>query len=301
MLKSEISVSQLKTKLDQSSLVLLFTSMKDAPVNKSKTMEQHPNEYIPNSLFFDFQNVVVDVTSSLSNTMPPITVFEREVRKLGINLGSEIVVYDDFGNFCASRVWFMLKNMGHEKVFVLQGGLEAWISQGLDTATSLVSSKAQGDFVARPSRDYQFVDRAFIAKHVVNSTKKPTPLLDARSQTRFSGEEPEAKTHLRAGHIPNSVNIYYKQIQQSDGSFVSLEELRDIFNSTLASTDNQVPIAFSCGSGVTACILAQAADALGHKPLYVYDGSWSDWGSQTKLPIATSSNNMSNTGPNDGL
>jgi thiosulfate/3-mercaptopyruvate sulfurtransferase len=289
VIESEISVTQLHNQIkNDPEMIVLYTSMKNMSASKPDIVRQHPDTYIPSSRFFDFQTVIADVTSRLTTTMPSIDVFEREVQCLGINLNSQIVVYDDFGNFCASRVWFMFKSMGHSNIKVLQGGLAAWISKNYETESSLFELSALGDFIAKPDRNYQFVDKDFIANHVVNETKQIMPLFDARSRARFSGEENETNPDLRSGHIPNAKNIHYPLLQDDSGAYLPADQLQDVFEQAKQSiTIGESPMAFSCGSGVTACILAQAADALGAKPLYVYDGSWSDWGSQHHLPIST--------------
>ncbi|MFC4699419.1 sulfurtransferase [Glaciecola siphonariae] len=271
--------------------VLLYTTMVDAPADKPDIVKQRPDALIPNSLLFDFQSVIRDTASSLSNMMPSVDVFEREVRRLGINIGDEIVVYDDFGNFCASRVWFMFKSMGHDNIRVLEGGLPQWHSRGLNTQALAAKPIKKGSFVATPNPQYQFVDSDFIAKSVVKSVAQATgthlPLLDARSQARFSGKEKLDAPNMRSGHIPNSVNIPYRHLQCNNGGFLPIDALKHVFTTALTNYESQSAMAFTCGSGVTACILAQAADALGHSPLYVYDGSWSDWGAQHHLPIST--------------
>lgn len=288
MLPSEISAEQLKVKLDAQSCIVLYTTMQNVPAVKAYLVEQHPESFIPSAQLFDFQNVILDVTSSLNNTMPPIDVFEREVRRLGINLDKHIVVYDDFGNFCASRVWFMFKSMGHNNIKVLKGGLEAWIKAGYDTQSDLWTAQIVGNFIARPNSNYQFVDKDFIAKHVIETDETPLLLFDARSEERFSGKNKEQRSGMRSGHIPNSFNIYYKRLQHKDGAYLSLDEIEKVFVDTKSSANIPTDaMAFTCGSGVTACILAQAADALGHSPLYVYDGSWSEWGAHSHLPIRT--------------
>nr|WP_136252216.1 rhodanese-like domain-containing protein [Ningiella ruwaisensis] len=304
-----------------SNLVVLYTSMRNAPASKPEIVSANPDKYIPRSIFIDFQHNVVDKTSSLSNTMPPAHDFEREVERLGISNESHIVVYDDFGNFCASRVWFMFKSMGHDKIQVLRGGLAAWLHADLPTDTQLLTSACvnsgttQTSYIASPSTNFRFVDRDYILRQIVESDSEDNDaqvLLDARSQTRFDGEQNESKPNLRAGHIPNSLNLHYARLQDKNGKFKDKNALRKEFDNVMnecamkervmneraikeqamqeqakRNKDANPHLIFTCGSGVTACILAQAADALGYSPLFVYDGSWSEWGMQTHLPITT--------------
>jgi len=159
--------------------------------------------------------------------------------------------------------------MGHTQVAVLDGGLPAWIKAGYKTVQQLAKlPKIHGDFVSQP-QDELFSDAAdvFIALHDHNFV-----VMDARSEGRFNGVEPEPRPGLRLGHIPHSVNIPFTSVLE-DGKLLSKASLRSVFEKY-----KDKKMIFSCGSGVTACILALAAEQAEHKNLSVYDGSWSEWG-----------------------
>ncbi len=270
-----ITVDQLWNIKDTKQLVVLHTSMAN-PI--SGEMPSAPSGYILQACHFDFENVFCDPSSSLPHTMPTPKTFETEAQKLGLNKDSMIVVYDDIGLYSAPRVWWMFKTMGHDSVFVLDGGLPKWIEKGLPL-TSLSTPSQMGNFIANYQSHY-LVDKQQLIKQLDSEN---SVVIDARSADRFYKRVAEPRVGVRAGHIPNSINLPFNDLLHG-GKLRPISELKELFGQLLPKKTDS--IYFSCGSGVSACIVALAAQHAGLQNLAVYDGSWTEWGGDFTLPIA---------------
>jgi thiosulfate/3-mercaptopyruvate sulfurtransferase len=269
-----VSVEWLEEHLDGRNIIVLFTSMADIA---SGTPEPLPVGLIPGSIFFDFENFC-NKKSPYPHTMPSEEDFQREARKLGINANSHLIVYDSKGLYCAPRVWWMFKAMGHNNIQVLDGGLPAWLNKDFATDKHFLQPKDVGNFQALSKRR-SFVSAGAIVKHL-----SQIKLVDARSEGRFNGTAPEPRPGLRSGHIPLSINLPFTLCLQQ-GHLKNKTQLATLF--TERGINERSYIVASCGSGVTACIIALAASELGYEKLSVYDGSWSEWGANAQLPIVT--------------
>jgi thiosulfate/3-mercaptopyruvate sulfurtransferase len=265
-----VSVSWLHENIDNEKLIVL-----DATIIKvSDSTILSSEDWIPKTRHFDLQGRFSDLEAEFPTTLPREEQFEREARALGINQDSIIVVYDSKGIYSSARVWWLFRAFGFENIAVLDGGLPEWKLLNYNTVTSLKDPNwIIGDFSAvyKPQKICFFNDISKI------STDKECLILDARSTDRFKGMVPEPRLGLRRGTIPNSQNLPYTNLLNGN-CLKSKEDLKSIFNTF--NIENK-SLTFSCGSGITACVLALAADILGFKKLSVYDGSWTEYGTLT--------------------
>jgi thiosulfate/3-mercaptopyruvate sulfurtransferase len=271
---SIVSVKWLAENLSAENLILFDASMK--PIVPDPNAAPETPAYIPGSLRFDFDDVLCDHNTALPHMLPPADFFQDEMQKLGVNKASAIVVYDKVGVYSSPRAWWMFRAMGHNQVAVLDGGLPAWIQAGYETVPTLATPTQRGDFASLPQPGL-FVDSKSVVQALADSTFS---VIDARSAGRFKGQEKEPRAGLRGGHMPNAVNIPYTAVLEN-GLLSSKPKLQSIFEQY-----KDKKMIFSCGSGVTACVVALAAEQAGYKDLAVYDGSWSEWGrDDSGLPV----------------
>ncbi len=261
-----VSVDWLHDHLDAGDIVVL-----DGTINKVFDDSQ---SQIPNARFFDIKKVFSDTTNPFPSAFPSTEQFQREARKLGINTDSAIIVYDDKGIYSSARVWWLFKAFGYNNVSVLNGGFPAWLKAGYPVEPMRVYHDASGNFTAnlRPGYMRFFKDMEQASKH------KTHTIIDARSDDRFNAITPEPREGLRMGTIPNSVNLPYTTLLE-DGILKPKAVLETLFGK-LAQVEDE--IIFSCGSGITACVLALGAELSGYQNISIYDGSWTEWGSLVK-------------------
>ncbi len=270
-MKTIVSIKWLFDHLNEPDLIVLDVSLK-SNIEGSSTQSEGT---IPNSRFFDLKNDFTDGTSPFPNTIPLPQSFEKECRKLGISNDSKIVVFDNFGVYSSPRAWWLFRVMGHENIAVLDGGLPKWIVNGFPTTMKHSNDYESGSFKAR-YQNHLVVQFNDIVKNIDDAT---FCVVDARSSGRFNGIEPEPRTHLKSGSIPHSVNMHYKAVL--DGfTYKSPEKLKQLFDNVCGSNKELV---YSCGSGLTACIIMLAGQLANKKSLRIYDGSWTEWAERNAL------------------
>tara|TARA_R110002012_G_scaffold81945_2_gene207362 strand:+ start:41739 stop:42569 length:831 start_codon:yes stop_codon:yes gene_type:complete len=267
--KPLVSVNWLHENLMASNLIVL-----DATIPKVTDSDTFVNkDIIPNTLFFDLKQKFSDVSAPFPTTFPTLKQFEREAQKLGIQQNSILVVYDDKGIYSSPRVWWLFKVFGFHNVAVLDGGLPAWKAARFEVSKYYEVVKTEGDFIAKKPENQMY----FFEDIQQNVKSNQRLVIDARSKERFKSLIDEPRSGLRRGTIPNSVNMPFENLLDS-GIMKSETELQAIFSKIAKPND---ALAFSCGSGITACVLALGAELAGYQNLAVYDGSWTEWGSLT--------------------
>ena len=251
------------------------------PSKNQNAREAYLAEHISGALFFDIDDIV-ETSTALPHMMPSPEKFSSRMRKMGIGDGQRIVVYDREGIFSAPRVWWTFRVMGAQDVSVLNGGLPKWRSEGRPLMMGEPSGRTPRHFTSRHNLD--LVRDLDDMKTLIKD--KSADIVDARSAERFAGTAQEPREGLRSGHMPGALNVPYEQAINADGTLKASDELHAIFSA--AGVDHHKPVVTTCGSGVTACVLALALSETGHRRTSVYDGSWAEWGANDSLPIQTS-------------
>jgi thiosulfate/3-mercaptopyruvate sulfurtransferase len=274
MHKTLVTSEWLNENLSDPKLIILDASEESNVTGKKVEFE---GLQIKGARYFDLEHKFSDSKSKLPHTFPSTEQFESESRKLGINADSIIVVYDNIGIYTSPRVWWMYKIMGHQEIYVLDGGLSDWVKKGFETEKQERKNYPKGNFKARLTPG-QIDTKEDILE---NLQSKKKILIDARSSGRFNGTAPEPRDWVQNGHIPGSLNLPFDSLIE-DGKYKSKEEIKKLFKDLKIGDQ---PLSFVCGSGLTSCILLLASKLVQDNPLSVYDASWTEWGSTEGMPI----------------
>jgi thiosulfate/3-mercaptopyruvate sulfurtransferase len=246
--------------------------MPGSPPARMEFLKRH----IPGAVFFDLDEVA-DASSALPHMLPTPEKFSDAVGALGIANNHRVVIYDDTGVFSAARVWWTFRALGHDQVSVLDGGLPKWLKEGRAVESgpaepSLARYAAASD--RRLSRTHDDVRAAL--------SEQSSLVFDARPAPRFNAEAPEPRAGLRRGHMPGARNIPHASVLAADGTMKPPEQLRALFAAEGYAADR--PVITTCGSGVTAAVLALALEVIGASKVGLYDGSWAEWGREANDP-----------------
>jgi len=272
------STEWLAKNLGKNELIILDASY-HLPDAKRVARKEYETAHIPGAQFFDIEKIA-DPNASQPHTLPRPKDFGVAVGALGVSNSSKVVIYDNSDIRTAARAWWMFRIMGHRNVYVLSGGMQRWQAQNKKLQKG--TYQAETEFYKGIINTSFYFTKEDVLK---NLETKEYQIVDARAAGRFQGTLPEPREGMRAGHIPDALNLPYSSLYAPDGALLNTASLSEKINE--AGIDLNKPIATSCGSGITACCLALAFACLGKWDTAIYDGSWSEWGADSSLPLET--------------
>jgi thiosulfate/3-mercaptopyruvate sulfurtransferase len=227
--------------------------------------------HIPGSIFFDIDEFS-DKNSEFPHTILPADIFSEMISNLGISNQDHIVVYDSLGIFSSPRVWWMFQYFGHKEVFILDGGLVKWLKEKKEIETGKGKKYPKTNFKVTENKSMLKIYDD-IKNNIINNQFQ---VIDARSKGRFLGTEPEPRANLKSGSIQNSINLPWNEcIDPETKCFLDKSLLEKKFKALKIKLDQ--PVVFSCGSGVSACVIGKAFNIVNNNEPIIYDGSWSEW------------------------
>lgn len=271
-----VTTSWLASRLHDPDVVVLDATLPPVGVTlKVDTRARYVAEHIPGAMFFDIEELS-DRSTSLPHMLPTPEAFSRSMSALGVGDAMTIVIYEQEGVFSAPRAWWMLRTFGAQSVRFLDGGLRAWTKAGLPTQSGNVDRSPatfHAALVREAVKDFFQIQQG-IAAHA--------QILDARSAGRFAGTVPEPRPGLSSGHMPGATSIPYTDLVE-EGRLKNAEELGHIFDAK--GVDRKQPITTTCGSGVTAAVIALGFEIAGAEQVSLYDGSWAEYAARPDAVI----------------
>jgi thiosulfate/3-mercaptopyruvate sulfurtransferase len=271
-----VTTSWLSGRLQDPGVVILDATLPPVGVTPPvDTRARYAAQHIPAAIFFDIEELS-DRSNPLPHMLLPADVFSRSLSALGIGDEMDIIIYEQEGVFSGPRAWWMLKTAGAQNVYLLDGGLRAWIEAGLPTDSGDVHRPPAGFHATLDQgavKDFSQMQQMIVAHGQI---------LDARSAGRFAGILPEPRPGISSGHMPGATSVPFTELVE-EGRLKPAEELRRIF--ATKGVDMKQPITTTCGSGVTAAVIALGLEVAGAKQVSLYDGSWAEYGAHLEAVI----------------
>lgn len=277
-MESLVTTDWLEKELGASDLRIVDATKLPADLGRDARVE-YESWHVPGATFMDLAELV-DSANPIENMLPPPEKFASRMQTLGLGDGSRIVLYDDSPHHTAARAWWMLNVFGAHDVAILDGGLAKWKAEArpLDTGNHTLRHR---HFTVWKNNKLVRTKEQMLA----NLESKAEEVVDARPPDRFAGDLPDLRPGNATGHIPGSRNVPANSVFNPDGTYKSEADIEALFHA--AGVDMTKPMVTTCGSGITACVVAFAAHLVGKRDIAVYDGSWAEWGSDPNTPKAT--------------
>ncbi len=273
-----LSCESLLQKLEVENQLILDASF-FLPRQQRNAQDEYDKEHIPGTVFFDIDQVA-DLSSSLDHMLPTPQQFAQAVGKMGVDNNTQVVIYDNNHFFAAARAWWMFRVFGHHRVQIIDGGLVRWKQLDFPLDSNLPERQ-----IRVFKSDYRAELVFDLAQMRAAEKNKSWQIVDARSRDGFMGQRNLADTTLQPGHIPGSINIPYASLTGQQQTLLDNNTLKKLFASAGINFDQ--PVVTTCGSGVSAAVLALALYQLGLKHVPLYDASWAEWGRLDDTPKQT--------------